>query len=86
MRVRGRQSRSARDTVERTYCSFEVRRHAPRVVAETTLPGPADQAGNQAFKVLASYIFGMSKGEQKIAMTGLVMRRREGWIEVGPAP
>lgn len=64
-------------TVEQAHAGFEVRRYAPRVVAETTVPGPADQAGNQAFKVLAGYIFGNNKGDQKIAMTAPVTQTAE---------
>jgi hypothetical protein len=42
------------------------------VVAEVTVPGPADQAGNRAFPLLAGYIFGKNKGERKMAMTAPV--------------
>ncbi len=64
-------------TVEPSNAGFEVRRYAPQVVAETTVPGPAGQAGNQAFKVLAGYIFGKNKGDQKIAMTAPVTQKAE---------
>ena len=36
------------------------------------MEGPADQAGSQAFPLLAGYIFGKNKGERKLAMTAPV--------------
>jgi len=50
----------------------ELRRYAPYVVAEVLVPGPADEAGNQAFPILAGYIFGKNKGERKLEMTAPV--------------
>ena len=52
----------------------EVRDYAAYVVAEVTVPGPASEAGNQAFPILAGYIFGKNQGEQKMAMTAPVMQ------------
>lgn len=51
---------------------IEVRRYEPYVVAEVTVPGPAEQAGNQGFSYLGGYIFGRNKGDRKIAMTAPV--------------
>jgi hypothetical protein len=50
----------------------EVRQYAPYVVAEVTVNASADEAGNQAFPILAGYIFGKNKGEKKMAMTAPV--------------
>ncbi len=50
----------------------EVRDYSSYVVAEVTVPGPADEAGSQAFPILAGYIFGKNKGERKMAMTAPV--------------
>jgi len=50
----------------------ELRQYAPYVVAEVLITGSATQAGNQAFRILASYIFGKNKGEKKLAMTAPV--------------
>jgi hypothetical protein len=50
----------------------EIRQYAPYVVAEVLVTGPADAAGNQAFPILAGYIFGKNKGEKKFAMTAPV--------------
>ena len=52
--------------------AVEIRQYAPYVVAEVTVPGPADQAGNRAFPMLAGYIFGKNKGDRKMAMTAPV--------------
>jgi SOUL heme-binding protein len=53
---------------------IEIRRVAPYVVAEVRVPGPASEAGNQAFPILAGYIFGKNKGEKKFAMTAPVIQ------------
>ncbi len=58
--------------VVQRFDGFEVRQYAPYVVAEVIVPGPADEAGNQGFRILAGYIFGNNKGERKIAMTAPV--------------
>ena len=50
----------------------EVRQYKPYVVAQVLVSGPADKAGNQAFPILAGYIFGKNKGEKKFAMTAPV--------------
>jgi hypothetical protein len=50
----------------------EVRRYDPYVVAQVLVDGPADKAGNQAFPILAAYIFGKNKGDKKLAMTAPV--------------
>jgi hypothetical protein len=50
----------------------EVRAYAAYAVAEVVVPGPANAAGGQAFPILAGYIFGKNKGDQKLAMTAPV--------------
>ena len=52
--------------------TIEIRQYAAYVVAEVLVPGPAESAGNQAFPILAGYIFGKNKGEKKFAMTAPV--------------
>ncbi|MDP1526178.1 MAG: heme-binding protein [Rhodocyclaceae bacterium] len=64
-------------TVVRQYQAFEVRQYAPYLVAEVNVPGPASEAGNQGFKILAAYIFGKNKGDRKIAMTAPVTQTPE---------
>lgn len=49
-----------------------MRQYAGYTVAEVVVPGPASDAGSQAFPVLAGYIFGKNKGERKLAMTAPV--------------
>ena len=51
---------------------IELREYAPYVVAEVLITGSATEAGNKAFRILASYIFGTNKGEKKLAMTAPV--------------
>jgi hypothetical protein len=63
--------------VVRQYQGFEVREYAPYLVAEVSVPGPASEAGNQGFKLLAAYIFGKNKGDRKIDMTAPVTQTAE---------
>ena len=58
--------------VVQTIGNIEVREYAAYSVAEVVVPGPADEAGNSAFPILAGYIFGRNKGERKFAMTAPV--------------
>ena len=58
--------------VIRKFDNVELRHYAPYVVAEVVLNASADDAGNQAFPILAGYIFGKNKGEKKFAMTAPV--------------
>ena len=51
---------------------FEIRKYEPYVVAEVVVAGPATDAGNQAFPILAGYIFGKNNGERKFDMTAPV--------------
>ena len=59
-------------TVVRQYAGFEIREYAPYLVAEVLVAGPAEEAGNQGFRILAGYIFGKNQGERKISMTAPV--------------
>ncbi len=56
----------------RSLGDVELREYAAYTVAEVVVPGPAEDAGNQAFPILAGYIFGKNKGERKFAMTAPV--------------
>jgi SOUL heme-binding protein len=58
--------------VVRELAGIEVRQYAAYTVAEVVVAGPASEAGNQAFPILAGYIFGKNKGEKKFAMTAPV--------------
>lgn len=59
-------------TVERAEGHFELRRYAPRVVAETLVEGEFEASGNEAFRRLAGYIGGANRGRTSIAMTAPV--------------
>jgi hypothetical protein len=63
--------------VLRTFENVEVRQYAPYVVAEVLVEGSADQAGNEAFPILAGYIFGKNKGDRTFAMTAPVTQTAE---------
>ncbi|MEQ1684987.1 MAG: heme-binding protein [Burkholderiaceae bacterium] len=56
----------------RKFDNVELRQYAPYVVAEVVLDAAAEDAGSQAFPILAGYIFGKNKGEKKLAMTAPV--------------
>ena len=58
--------------VVRQLADIEVRQYAAYTVAEVVVDGPAAEAGNLAFPILAGYIFGKNKGERKLAMTAPV--------------
>jgi hypothetical protein len=58
--------------VVRQLTGIEVRPYDAYTVAEVVVAGPADEAGSQAFGILAGYIFGKNKGERKFAMTAPV--------------
>jgi len=62
----------AYEVVQKLGKSVEIRRYTAYVVAEVLIAGPVDEAGNQAFPILAGYIFGKNKGERKFAMTAPV--------------
>jgi len=64
-------------TVIQKLQDIEVRQYASYAVTEVVVPGPAAEAGNQAFPILAGYIFGNNKGERKLAMTAPVTQTAE---------
>lgn len=62
--------------VASTHDGFEVRRYAPRLVAEVEVTGSGRTASNAGFRLLADYIFGNNTSRGSIAMTAPVDRRR----------
>jgi hypothetical protein len=58
--------------VRELSADIEVRQYAAYSVAEVVVAGPASEAGDRAFPILAGYIFGKNKGERKLAMTAPV--------------
>jgi len=57
--------------------NFEIRQYSSYVIAETTIKGDFDNASGDAFRILAGYIFGKNKGENKIAMTSPVEMQQD---------
>jgi len=64
---------------------YEIRRYAPHIVAEVSVPGPYDEAMNRGFRKLADFIFGNNTApsasqsgaaSKKIAMTAPVLEQR----------
>jgi hypothetical protein len=51
---------------------IEVRAYEPTLVAKTIVKGSREQAMDEAFNILASYIYGENIGENKIEMTNPV--------------
>lgn len=49
--------------------NFEVRRYPSVIAAEVTVGGGGSRAADDAFRILAGYIFGKNKNRDKIAMT-----------------
>ncbi len=58
--------------VLRSWPGVELRRYPGYTVAEVVVPGPADEAGNRAFPILAGYIFGKNRGQRSFEMTAPV--------------
>ena len=67
----------AYEVVRQIGDQVELRRYAGYVVAEVVLDTSAADAGNQAFPILAGYIFGKNKGQRKLEMTAPVTQSAE---------
>jgi hypothetical protein len=65
-------------TVVQSNDVYEIRKYEPYIVAEVVVPGPASEAGGQAFSLLGGYIFGKNKGERKLEMTAPVVQTPAG--------
>lgn len=52
--------------------SREIRRYSSFLAASTTVEGPFETAQNDAFRILAGYIFGKNKAREQISMTAPV--------------
>lgn len=50
----------------------EIRRYAPRLIAEIEVTGDEAEARSQAFRPLAAYIFGENEAAERIGMTAPV--------------
>ncbi len=58
--------------VETKAAEYEIRKYGPMIVAETKIESSFEEAGNQAFRILAAFIFGENKAKSKIEMTAPV--------------
>ena len=67
----------AYEVVRQIGDEVELRHYAGYVVAEVVLDTSAADAGNQAFPILAGYIFGKNKGQRKLEMTAPVTQSAE---------
>jgi hypothetical protein len=67
----------AHEVIRSLDAQVELRRCAPCVVAEVVLDTRSAGAGNQAFPILAGYIFGQNKGQRKLQMTAPVTQSAE---------
>lgn len=59
--------------VIRTTADYEVRRYAPFIVAEVDVTGDPGESGNNAFRILADYIFGNNDDREAMNMTAPVV-------------
>jgi hypothetical protein len=55
-----------------SHHDYEVRLYKPYLIAEVDVNGDFDDAGNEAFKILAGYIFGDNSTSEKMKMTAEV--------------
>jgi hypothetical protein len=55
----------------------EIRKYDSYVIAKTTVSGSFKDAQSEGFNILAGYIFGKNKSQQKIAMTAPVVQKAE---------
>ena len=59
-------------TVTEVYETFEVRHYDSMILASTTVEGTRDESINEAFRLIADYIFGNNTVKESIAMTSPV--------------
>lgn len=60
------------DVIQR-FDDVEVRTYAPALVAEVEVAGTSGEARDEAFRILAGFIFGNNRARTKIAMTAPVI-------------
>ena len=68
--------------VERKVGNYELRRYHPCVVAEVTVSGAFEKAGNAGFRPLINYISGANHGSKKVSMTAPVIQELSTKIDV----
>lgn len=63
--------------IEKLGKNIEVREYRPRIAAQVTVDKEWDDALNTGFKILAGYIFGKNRSNQKVAMTAPVTAQED---------
>jgi hypothetical protein len=61
--------------IESKTDDYEIRAYDKVLVAETSVKSGFEEAGNEAFRILADYIFGNNKSRAKITMTAPVTQQ-----------
>lgn len=61
-----------------TAADYELRRYAPYLVAEVDVAGDFGEAGGNAFRILAGYIFGNNQASERMQMTAPVESSAKG--------
>lgn len=64
--------------VLKTSGKFELREYAPHILAEMTVDGDIESAGDKAFRPLFRYISGDNRSRAKVAMTAPVSQEKSG--------
>tara|TARA_B100000427_G_C15480058_1_gene582509 strand:- start:83 stop:718 length:636 start_codon:yes stop_codon:yes gene_type:complete len=62
--------------------NIEIRRYPPLIIAEVRTMGSRKDSIGDGFRILADFIFGNNKGENKISMTTPVMQQKGTKIEM----
>lgn len=57
--------------------AIEIRSYGPMIAAEAVVEGQREAAINEGFRLIAAYIFGANKPNEKIAMTAPVQQQRQ---------
>lgn len=63
--------------IEKLGKNIEIREYSPRIAAEVTVDKEWDDALNTGFRILAGYIFGKNRSNQKVAMTAPVTAQED---------
>lgn len=63
--------------LEKLGKNIEIREYKPRIAAEVTVNKEWDDALNTGFRILAGYIFGKNRSNQKVAMTAPVTAQED---------
>ncbi len=63
--------------IESKTARYEIRKCDEILVAETVVESDFENAGNQAFRILADYIFGNNQTQTQVAMTAPVSQKTE---------